>query len=497
MRLTVLVPSTEYLGNAGARIRYGRIADHWAALGGTLDFLPIDQFQVDRVDCEVLLISKCHDARVILGAAKLQQRGIAVGVDLFDDYFSQRGDSQMLRYRVWLAQLVPHLTFAMCSTATMASIVADYRPDLPIHIMNDPAIAFDRARLEEVLSDKQQHIKDRGILELCWFGMGRNPNFPVGVYDLSAFGWTLREIRGRGLDARITLLTNANALSAAELAALNRLPLPVSVETWSESREAELLAKSHAAFIPVNAQSFSIAKSLNRAWTALMSGCQVLSAGFPLYEVLDSVIYRSADDLMHDLSAGQMRLQPDTLDNLADLHAAFGSALIEAEQLLRFLRALPSEGRDQVGSGLMGVIHGASSSGPIHKFVVEHDALSIRSPFCAADFDFDVDFRSAYPGGGIHAFMGERARSLAERAGEVGLVPNGRIRGHAVWSLPGCPPPDDLPANWVNVSLGAQLAAVGAVNADMKQKLIGLYGPIQLVVAENSAWPFAAGFEAP
>ena len=238
MKLTVLVPSTDYLGNAGARIRYARISDEWAALGGVLDFLLIDEFHVDQVDCDVLLISKCHDARVSLAAAKLKQRGIAVGVDLFDDYFSQHGDSRMVRYRVWLAQLVRHLTFATCSTATMASIVASYRPNLPTHIMNDPAIRFDEFRLAKMLGDKQQQIKDRGNLELCWFGLGRNPNFPVGVYDLSAFGWMLREIRGQGLNARITLLTNAHALSASDLAAINRLPIPVSVEVWSENRAA-------------------------------------------------------------------------------------------------------------------------------------------------------------------------------------------------------------------------------------------------------------------
>lgn len=495
MKLTVLVPSTEYLSNAGARIRYARISDDWAALGGELNFLPIDEFHADQVDCDVLLTSKCHDARVSLGAAKLQKRGIAVGVDLFDDYFSQHGDSQMARYRVWLAQLVPNLTFATCSTAAMASIVASYRPDLPTHIMNDPALPFNEVRLAQVLGDKQQQINDRGKLELCWFGMGRNPNFPVGVYDLSAFGWTLREIRGQGLDVRITLLTNAHALSASDLAAINRLPIPVSVEVWSEKREAEVLAQSHAAFIPVNAQGFSIAKSLNRAWTALMSGCQVFSAGFPLYEALEPVIYRSVNDLLQDLAAGRARLRPDNLEVLADLYAEFASPTNEVQRLFRFLSALPTGQSERSGGGLMGVIHGASTSGPIHKFAVKHDVLSIRSPFCAADFDFDVDFRAAYPGGGIHAFVGGRACALAKRARPVRLVPNGHIRGHAVWSLPGCPSPDDLPANWADMSLGAQLAAAGAVNDKMKQTLIDLFGPIKLVMAENSALPFAAGFE--
>jgi hypothetical protein len=496
MRLLVLVPSADYLGNAGARIRYARIRAEYAALGGTLDFLSVDDLEVDKVDCDVLLISKCHDARAILGAAKMRERGIKVGVDLFDDYFSQLSDSRLVRYRSWLAQLAPNLSFALCSTITMAAIVAAYREDLPVHVMNDPAVPFDPARLAQVLDDKQQSFRDGGKIELCWFGMGRNPHFPVGVHDLASFGGMLRDIRGHSVDARLTLLTNAHALAPSELAALNRLPIQVTVEPWSEVRESEVLASAHAAFIPVNAQAFSVAKSLNRAWTALTAGCQVLSAGFPLYEPLAPVIYYNIDDLLQDLGDGQARLRADNLDKLAGLYRDFGSAAHEADRLLQFLSAFAAGEAGPTGGPLLGVVHGASTSGAIHVFAERHDALGIRSPFCAAEFAFDVSFRALYPGAPLHVFIGERAKFFAEGAGCDQLVPKGHINGRPVWSLPGSPAPEDLPANWTEFPLGAQMAAVPSVNRKMKQTLTTLFGSINLVLAENSAWPFAGSFEA-
>lgn len=496
MRLLVLVPSADYLGNAGARIRYARIRADYVALGGSLDFLPIEDFAADKIECDVMLISKCHDARAILGAAKLRERGIKVGVDLFDDYFSQPSDSRMVRYRSWLSQLVPHLSFALCSTATMAAIVAAYRHDLPVHVMNDPAVPVDLDDLAQVLNEKQQSLKDGNKIELCWFGMGRNPHFPVGIYDVAAFGGVLRNFRRNGCDARLTLLTNAHGLTSSELAALNRLPVPVTVELWSEARESEVLASAHAAFIPVNAQGFSVAKSLNRAWTALTAGCQVLSAGFPLYEPLDPVIYRDVDHLLRDLMEGQARLRADNLDCLAGLYQTYGSAAQEADRLLQFFSALPAGEADPTVGSLLGVVHGVSTSGAIQNFAERHAALGIRSPFCAAKFSFDVSFRAVHPGAPLHAFLGERARTLAEIAGCDRLILKGHINGRPVWSLPGSPAPEDLPASWTEFPLGTQMAAARSVNGEIEQTLASLFGSINLVLAENSTWPFASGFKA-
>lgn len=492
MKLIVLIPSLEYLGNAGARIRYARICEDFAALGGALEFMQIDEFEAGRIDCEAILISKCHDARAIVSAIRAAEHGVQVGVDLFDDYFSQRDDSRMARYRNWLAQLAPRLTFALCSTGAMARVVRTYRADLPVHVMNDPALPIDRARLTQILHNKRRCFIDRQTLEVCWFGMGRNPHFPVGIHDLAAFGGALDEIVRRGVTPRVTVLTNAHALRAEDLAAIQRLQVPVSIEAWSEHREIEVLESAHAAFIPVNAQSFSAAKSLNRAWTALAAGCQVISAGYPLYGALDQVIYRNVGALLEDYCSGEARLRPDSLDQLIELYVQFGSAAEEASKLFEFLSGL-SEISRPLRSRLLGLVHGAATSGAAHKFGQRHGALAIRSPFCPAELGYDITFWAECPGAPLHVLLGERACSLAQNLGFQALVPAGQIGGRPVWSLQGSPAAEESLPNWSTVPIAAQLAAYSAVTQEMQSHLDLLFGSIDLVLSENSGWPFTPG----
>src|SRR4051794_38252147 len=106
MNIRVLIPSEEYRGYAGARIRYGRLAAELQERGITLTLQDIGEFAPEHETTDALLISKCHDARALVAAAAAYQRGQLVGVDLFDDYFSQTGDSRLVRYRNWLKQLL-------------------------------------------------------------------------------------------------------------------------------------------------------------------------------------------------------------------------------------------------------------------------------------------------------------------------------------------------------------------------------------------------------
>jgi hypothetical protein len=495
MNLVVLIPSADYLENAGARIRYLRIQEDLAALGCRLEFILINEFEVGQANCDAILISKCHDARAIVCAIRAGEQGIPVGVDLFDDYFSQHLDSRMVRYRNWLSQLAPRLAFALCSTPTMAGVLRSYRTDLPVHIMNDPALKVDPVQLAQALHDKGRAFVDRQTLEVCWFGIGRNPHFPVGIHDLAAFGGALSESLRHGIKPQMTVLTNAQTLRAADLAAIRRLPVPVTVEIWSEAREAELLKTAHAAFIPVNAQSFSAAKSLNRAWTALAAGCQVISAGYPLYDELDPIIYRDINTLVKDFRSGRTRLHVDNLHQLIELHERLGSPVRESAKLFEFLAGRVENSTPRRG-GLLGLIHGSATSGGAHKFAQRHGALAIRSPFCSAELGCDVTFWAEHPGAPLHVLLNQRAHALAEACGFYALVPAGRIGGRPVWSLPGSPSVKETPPTWSSAPVAAQMASYSVVVKEMQSRLVSLFGSIDLVISENSAWPFSFGFRA-
>jgi hypothetical protein len=486
MRLLVLVPSADYYTNAGARIRYGRIASPLLSLGSSLAILPIENFQPDQADYDVLLLSKCHDARATLAAIGARACGAQVGVDLFDDYFSHHEDSRMGRYRSWLVQLMPRLTFALCSTPAMANVARSYRPDLPVHVMNDPSPPIDRDPLIATLDSKRQRVLSDQAVDICWFGMGRNPHFPIGLRDLGAFGSILAAFAQHRIHARLTVLTNLAALDAENIALINRLPLPVVVEPWTEAREAEMLESATIAFLPVNAQNFSIAKSLNRAWTALAAGCQVLSVGYPLYAPLQSLIYRDVDALLHDIRGGSTKLGLDTIDRLFELHGELANAASEAAELTAFLGALPPPARG--APQLLALVHGALTSGAVDKFAKANDAITIRSPHSSADFAHDVIFSAARPGDPLTVLLGEKAQALASQHRPLRLqsMMFDSLRGYR--ALEGTAVPADPRGNWSGFCAAAQIAASVAATRDMLAALNNLFGPVEVVWSEKTAW---------
>ena len=71
MKLTILLPSSDYRSSAGARIRYDRVSRELAREGVEVRLEPIAQFDPISADCDALLVCKCYDARSIIAAATL------------------------------------------------------------------------------------------------------------------------------------------------------------------------------------------------------------------------------------------------------------------------------------------------------------------------------------------------------------------------------------------------------------------------------------------
>ena len=195
-----------------------------------------------------------------------------MGVDVFDDYFSDTTDSRLVRYRSWLYQLVQLCDFALCSTAVMEQVIAKYRADVPTHQLNDPSLDHEIGELPDLITRKADLARDSMLIRAAWFGVGDNPYFPVGLADLAAYAETLGELRTQGFAIDLTILTNRRALTADGLSLITQLPIKARVEEWTESAERDLLRDALVTFLPVNARGFSAAKSLNRAVTALSAG---------------------------------------------------------------------------------------------------------------------------------------------------------------------------------------------------------------------------------
>ncbi len=411
MNICVILPSEDATRQAGVRIRYQRIQASLSALGHRLRLAVLqDICDLDEFTDDIYLFSKCYDARAILVARRLAGTSRIVGIDLFDDYFSQARDSRILRFRTWLRAIVEVVDFVLCSTPAMNELAKTVAPHLATHVMNDPAPTIDIDKLGANLRSKVDRARTRREIEVCWFGMGDNAHFSVGLSDLVAFGSELAMFRRHGFNVALEIQTNARALSTETLGRLQRLPVPYTIAEWTEDGEAELLSNSLVCFIPVNAQNFSIAKSLNRAVTALSNGAQVLSTGYPLYKALSPLVYGDVRDLAKDVDDGNLLLRQETIGVLCDTILKYADRDREAENLAAFLLGLhkrSQSGGSCVDPGLA-VIHGVRASKDVEVFARDFGVLSIASPFCNNQWEFDLVFRFGDDGARLELYLSNR-----------------------------------------------------------------------------------------
>lgn len=500
MKLCVIAPSAEYLQQAGVRIRYQRIQPALAALGHELVLELIDDFRAStpRVH-DAYLFSKCGDARAPLLAASLRQAGKPVGIDLFDDYYSQVGSSRFVPQREWMRSMAPMVDFFLCSTARMHDVASAWLA-CPGHVLNDPFESFDAAAVGDVVEAKLARTQERRQVDIAWFGMGDNPHFPVGLHDLHAFGHMLHQLAGRDHAVHLRVLTNRRALTVAGLERLARLPVPFTLEEWSVEREREVLAQSLVAFLPVNAQNFSTAKSMNRAVTALASGTQVLSAGFPLYEALGDFVYRSPAALLDDIDGNRLALRAQTAGRLGEVFARCADIGEEVRKASAFLEQVIRDTPAPSGRAApAGVIHGVRTLPDAHKLAQRLNHLSISSPFSVDKLNYDVRFTADGDGAAVQVEFDSKAwprldaawsGQLAERVSKTGR----NVRAldiSQLWPADCAPLRDAFARSSQAARLAAYQPAMRAIAAIVER----LFPGIRTFVSERES-PFSSGLGA-
>ncbi len=525
MKVRVLVSSNEQMNNAGVRIRYKRLQEQLKRFQVHMSISAIGDFSDPaKLEDDVYLLSKCYDVRSAVFIQNAKDLGKAIGVDLFDDYFSQKEDSRLGRYRIWLNNSIQLMDFVLTSTQTMRENIQDYLLDVPTLVVDDPAPEINLNNLSCLVERKIAEVQREGSIKLAWFGIGDNPRFPVGLRDLTAFSPKLAELRDTGHKVKLEILTNRRAMTSDVLSALKRLPVPYSIGQWSESAQQALLERSHACFIPVNAQSFSIVKSLNRAVSAMVSGNQVISAGYPLYEPLTDFIYRDPKKLVQDLSANSPLLRADTIKMLSDLLDARASAEREADRLCTFFRDVLNKKSGSAGwSGTndrtsssraliamrsirrlfssnlggeisddavrYGIIHGRDSPDRYYKFLRKAGTLSIGSPFQPAKSDFDVVFSFYKKTGYLRVFVETKVVERVDESIRKKLIAGGNIKGKSyswLWI-------DELLSETVrphDSSSFVQFMTYEYSMADLESALKRLFPEIECIISEHSLLPF-------
>ena len=397
MKICIVITGQERLQTAGGRIRYIRLANALKEQGHKVDLTPIGDLVRTTLDADAYIFSKTHDVRAPILAQIMRDKGALVGLDIFDDEYSQGRNSRLVHVRRWLRYLAPKLDFVLYSTPHMATRLSSVLPGIPNHILSDPFDRFDASLLGEVVAEHAARAKSQGFLDIAWFGIASHPRFDVGLHDVHAFGMHLLQARHLGYEPRLHLLTNMKKLTTEQLEMLARLPFKTTIAEWNAEQEKALISRCIACFLPVSAQSFSVVKSLNRAVTSLTNGAQVLSSGFPLYNALEPFVYRDIREMVGDLAVGTLKLRKETTGQLSEALADKADPDTEARELVGFLNSLAGRRQQVPGTQhkdqVVAVIHGARSSGEIHKTIQKLGVFSVASPIFNRRLNFDVTVR--------------------------------------------------------------------------------------------------------
>lgn len=393
VKICIVTPSAEFNASAGMRVRYQRFISAGAD-ETEITARPIDEIWGRPLEADIYIFCKTFSFAAILLAGEIRRSGRVVGQDFFDDYFSQVFDQRLLRFRNWLRQMAPFTNFAVCTTPTMQAVLRPYLPGCPITVVPDPIAAFDTSALASQAEHKIRRISNSKIINMVWFGIGDNPFFPVGLQDLTSrqVSSELSLFKSQSWTLDLVIATNARALDVAGLEQLRRLPVDFHIREWSEDVEHEVLNQAQVAILPVSSQSFSKAKSLNRALTALEHGCQVLSLGEPLYAELDEFIYRSVGEMTADLAVGTARLNRHSVPKLESLLARTAHPQKLASDFVSASLAALSKNKTARSDVHMVLVHGRETTIQLHKAVSKSGGISVRSPYATTAWNFPVRF---------------------------------------------------------------------------------------------------------
>ena len=340
MKITFIVPSSQWLTAAGVRIRYKRLEPSFYEKGCHISITPLQDITKRCIqESDVVIVSKIFSSDSLYIISLCRSLDVKVGLDLFDDYFSNQRLSVFRKFHDWLELASKIIDFIICSTDRMIDVASEFiDPDL-IHKINDTrdsSIIFSETR--DLLDQKSHAVSQKKDFNILWFGIGDNPYFSVGINDLSNYSNALFQINKLSPKINFTILTNERALSAKNLTRISRLPIPAKLEIWSESKEIDYLKNTHLAFMPVSHQKFSIAKSSNRCLTALTYGCQVLSNGFDLYSEFSELIYTLTRDFVVDYKNARFRFSQNTIPNFKSICAHSYDSDVEVTNFLEFFR---------------------------------------------------------------------------------------------------------------------------------------------------------------
>ena len=88
-------------------------------------------------EADIVILSKIFTSDSLHIISLCRALRVKVGIDLFDDYFSDKNLSVFSRLRAWLELVSTLVDFMICSTDRMKDIASEYFQGDLVHKIND------------------------------------------------------------------------------------------------------------------------------------------------------------------------------------------------------------------------------------------------------------------------------------------------------------------------------------------------------------------------
>lgn len=287
--------------NAGYRVRTLPLASALTKYGMHVEILSMKELHTDiekiAHTAEVVIVAKPGDTDSYLCMRYLKECGVAVIVDLFDNYFSW-SPALYKRGVTWQWLRAVEISSAICSsTLAIAETVRSLGFE-NIHVISDSA----PKDFQEIVPGVNLHTKwdNPEVIELLWFGISDNPYFYAGIDDLISWSnvvCALRDSIHVRYAVRLTICTNRVAAVQDAILYFSHEGIDVRFEEWTEERCSQLMVESHVVLIPTNLSSFSRSKTHNRCSDAIWRQCLVLAGANGPYIDIPGGVHTSVKTL--------------------------------------------------------------------------------------------------------------------------------------------------------------------------------------------------------
>ena len=365
MKICIVIPPTDRALTRDAHARYESLAAMAPEMGAAIMRATAAEIAGLDFEHDLYVFGEIRSAPALLLARRIREAGRATALDILDDDFATKFPPDDKESPV---------DFYLCRNDALADkLRAVVGAQARIFVAPDPAPAFDPYRLSHLLEFKHRRAHDsRTIGLLCILASDDD------IGDLVRGASQLRTLMRDGWSTELTILADRATLGANGLAHLRQVPIPFVLREASSETERLEIARHFALYSPTPLP-------LPRALSALAGGCQILAPAGG--EIADFVLDSPAA-LRTALTNDRLPLRRDTIPDL-EKFLARSANLFEAVDAMR-RGAESSAVRTPPPRRDIGIIHGAMSDMDAHRVALALSALSIRSPLCRDDADFDV-----------------------------------------------------------------------------------------------------------